>query len=171
MLPINIEDNDTTRHMRDEPRMEATLKLMVAVLTAKLGHSRVVLVFDDAHWMDSSSWALLRAVMKDVKPMLVVLTLRPLSEPTDDYEAVVKLAQVRVQGGGLTVHSLSSPTGALCRSQDKSKSAAGGLVELPGLSKAEMHDLLRHHLNVDEIPDRFHCEQRPYFHHAYMLVA
>jgi len=129
VLPIHIEDNDTTRHMRDEPRMEATLKLMVAVLTAKLGHSRVVLVFDDAHWMDSSSWALLRAVMKDVKPMLVVLTLRPLSEPTDDYEAVVKLAQ------------------------DKSKSAAGGLVELPGLSKAEMHDLLRHHLNVDEIPD------------------
>ncbi|KAL3900704.1 MAG: hypothetical protein SGPRY_012410 [Prymnesium sp.] len=55
--------------------------------------------------MDSSSWALLRAVMSDVKPLIV----------------------------------------------DKAHSAAGGEINLTGLSKSEIHDLLCHHLCVDVI--------------------
>ena len=35
-----------------------------------------VLVFEDVHWMDDSSWKLLTEVMREVKPLLVLLTYR-----------------------------------------------------------------------------------------------
>ena len=36
---------------------------MARLLELKLGGAHSTLMFDDTHWMDSSSWALLNAVM------------------------------------------------------------------------------------------------------------
>ena len=49
-------------------RREKTQQLMVRVLRAKLGRSAAVLVFEDVHWMDDSSWKLLVEVMAQVAP-------------------------------------------------------------------------------------------------------
>ena len=49
-------------------RREKTQQLMVRVLRAKLGRSAAVLVFEDVHWMDDSSWKLLVEVMAQVGP-------------------------------------------------------------------------------------------------------
>ena len=80
VLPVHIKDNEVTKHLSGETRLSTTIRLMVMVLAAKLGSGRPVIVFEDAHWMDSSSWAVLRAALDVVKPMLVLLTLRPLPE-------------------------------------------------------------------------------------------
>ena len=46
-----------------------------------------VLVLEDAHWLDSASWALARQVAEQVAPVLLVLATRPLSEPLPtDYQ-------------------------------------------------------------------------------------
>lgn len=109
--------------------MEAAIQLMVTVLAAKLGRSRTVLVFDDVHWMDSSSWTLVRAVMKDVKPILVLLNLRPMAEP---YPT-----------GYAEVEQLTRSSGSV---------GAGGVVRLEGLSEPEIHALLLDYLGVRSLP-------------------
>ncbi|MGB0385678.1 MAG: tetratricopeptide repeat protein, partial [Ardenticatenaceae bacterium] len=44
-------------------------------------NSGILLIIEDAHWLDSASWALLRLVQRDVQPLLVVMATRPISEP------------------------------------------------------------------------------------------
>ena len=44
------------------------------------------MVLEDAHWLDSASWALAAPVARRVRPLLLVLATRPLAEPLpDDY--------------------------------------------------------------------------------------
>ena len=66
--------------------------------------------------------------MREVRPLVVVLTLRPLAEPTEDYSALIEAAG------------------------DKERSASGGLIPLQGLAAPDVSRLLRDHLSVDDIP-------------------
>ena len=129
VLPIHIPDNEVTKHMSGESRMQATIWVMVAVLAAKLRDCRTALVFEDVHWMDSSSWALLRALVRDVEPLLVCLTLRPLAPDAQhqNYEALVK-------------HT--------------TKGEQSGVLELQGLKGPELLALLCDSLSVSEVPDK-----------------
>ena len=45
-------------------------------------------MFDDTHWMDSSSWALLNAVRGRVQPLLLVLTTRPMAETDPNFSKI-----------------------------------------------------------------------------------
>ncbi len=127
VLPIPIKDNEVTKHLTGETRMTATIRLMVTVLAAKLGEGRPVLIFEDVHWMDSSSWAVLRHALDVVKPMLVLLTLRPLPEPgrPAGYDEIVK------------EHKLCD--NAVC--------------ELPGLSVKELRELLCEAMGVTDVQE------------------
>ena len=129
VLPIQIKDNEVTKHLSGETRMSATIRLMVNVLTAKLGQGRPVVVFEDVHWMDSSSWAVLRAALREVRPMLVLLTLRPLPEPSRPvaYDEIVK-------------HH------TLCK---------GAVKELEGLATQELNDLICEHMGVEKVHGDF----------------
>lgn len=129
VLPMRIRDNDVTKHLTGETRMKATIDLMVQVVAAKLGAGRPVIVFEDVHWMDSSSWAVLRASMAAVQPLLVLLTLRPLPEParSKDYTAIV----------------------------EKHKLCDEAICELERMGEPELHDLICEQLGVHEIQSEF----------------
>ena len=113
VLPLHIEDNEVTKHMSGESRLATTIQLMVTVLAAKLRQGRTVIVFEDVHWMDSSSWALLRALQKVVQPLLVLLTLRPLTEVARPAEYI-----------------------------EMAKDPSSNVLELEGLSEEESRGLL-----------------------------
>ena len=53
---------------------------MLLVLSAKLGGSHTTLVLENVHDMDSPSWRLLRLALVQLKPMMVLLTMRPIKE-------------------------------------------------------------------------------------------
>eukprot|EP00966_Prymnesium_polylepis_P121495 2807829-Prymnesium_polylepis.1 len=72
-----MPDNEFTKQLSGEARKEASINVMCHVLAAKLGGMHSLLMFDDVHWMDSSSWQLLCQVKERVKPMLIILTKRP----------------------------------------------------------------------------------------------
>jgi hypothetical protein len=61
-------------------RAEETRELLVRLLRAALGGAPAVIVLDDAHWMDSASWALALAVSRRIAPLLLVLVTRPEPE-------------------------------------------------------------------------------------------
>ncbi|MCB9136082.1 MAG: AAA family ATPase [Anaerolineales bacterium] len=81
ILPLELPDNDFIHQMTAEVRAENTRKLLVQLLQTQAQQERTLLVIDDAHWLDSSSWAVLQSVVKNVRPLLVVLATRPIPEP------------------------------------------------------------------------------------------
>jgi peroxiredoxin/class 3 adenylate cyclase len=78
VLPIEIEDNETTRHMSGNLRAEKTLDLLVKILTNTSALEPIIIVLEDAHWLDSASWELALQLHQRVHPLLLVTVQRPI---------------------------------------------------------------------------------------------
>jgi predicted ATPase len=78
--------------MSGQVRASNTTDLLVGVLQSAVGVDptrRFLLVVEDAHWLDSASWELLGQVHDRVRPLLIVLAMRPPEEPVPaDYRAL-----------------------------------------------------------------------------------
>ncbi len=81
ILPVQIPDNDLTAAMTGEIRSGNIRELLSQVLTHETIRAPLLLVMEDLHWFDSASWALLVDVQSKVRPVLLALNTRPLSEP------------------------------------------------------------------------------------------
>jgi len=81
ILPIQIPDNDLTAAMTGEIRSGNIRELLAQVLTHETLRAPLLLVMEDLHWFDSASWALLVDVQIKVRPILLALNTRPLTEP------------------------------------------------------------------------------------------
>jgi predicted ATPase len=102
VLSRRIEDNEITKNMAGETRTTHMIKVMCRVVAAKMKQARAALVFEDVHWMDQSSWVLLHAVTKQVHPLLVLLTTRPVPEK----EAPSELAAIQSEADTLELAGL-----------------------------------------------------------------
>lgn len=81
ILPLDLPDNEVIHQMTAEVRAENTRNLLVHLLQNHAQHERTLLVIDDIHWLDSSSWAVLQSVVQNVRPLLIILATRPIPEP------------------------------------------------------------------------------------------
>ena len=80
-LPLDIPENELTTAMDGRVRAENTQGLLIRLLddTVRLGPA--VLILEDAHWLDSASWALALQVSRRVPAVLLVVGMRPIAEP------------------------------------------------------------------------------------------
>lgn len=93
LATTEFEDNDFTRDLVGEVRADNTHALAIALIKREAARMPLVLALEDSHWMDSASWALLRRVVREVEPALVVLATRPV-EPvhqTGEYRELLSL--------------------------------------------------------------------------------
>jgi len=81
ILPIQISDNELTSAMSGEIRSSNTREVLTRVLAHEAKWVPLLIVLEDLHWFDSSSWALLVDVQQKVRPIFLALNTRPLSEP------------------------------------------------------------------------------------------
>jgi len=82
LLPLNLPDNLSTLSLQGQRRAEQTLDLLVSLLKAFVTQTgKLILVIENAQWLDSISWKLLLQLQQDVHPLLLTLALRPLTEP------------------------------------------------------------------------------------------
>ena len=82
VLPLNLPDNAATLSLQGQTRAEQTLDLLVSLLKALVAQTgKMVLVIENAQWLDSISWKLLLRLQQEVQPLLLTLALRPLTEP------------------------------------------------------------------------------------------
>ena len=81
VLPLELPDNDLTARMTGKVRSDNTHDVLVALLQQAAAQQPLLLVLEDAHWLDSTSWALALAAFRQVQPMLLLLATRPLPEP------------------------------------------------------------------------------------------
>jgi class 3 adenylate cyclase/tetratricopeptide (TPR) repeat protein len=78
VLSFNLPENELTEQMRGEARQDATQELMVQLLQTFVSGQSLLLVIDEAHWLDSLSWTLLRRVQRELHPLLLVVVARPM---------------------------------------------------------------------------------------------
>jgi class 3 adenylate cyclase/tetratricopeptide (TPR) repeat protein len=83
VIDLDLVDSELTAAMLGEARAFTTQDLLAHLLQTEIERAgtALVLVLEDAQWMDSASWGLLRHVGRSVSPLLLVLTTRPLREP------------------------------------------------------------------------------------------
>ncbi|MFC2077669.1 tetratricopeptide repeat protein [Candidatus Bipolaricaulota bacterium] len=83
VLGVDLEETDLTRSYDPQLRQEGLAALIGELLLCRAMNAPLVLVLDDAHWMDSLSWDLSLSVARTLseRPTLIVLTHRPLADP------------------------------------------------------------------------------------------
>ena len=81
VLPLDLPDNELTAQLAGDGRANRTGELLVSLLQDQARAGRLLLVLEDAHWLDSASWALARRAWKEVQPLLLALAARPMAEP------------------------------------------------------------------------------------------
>ncbi len=78
VLGLDLPESDFTRPMTGEVRAANTHALLMGLLSESARAQRLVVFLEDAHWLDSASWALVRLVAREVEHVLLVVTTRPL---------------------------------------------------------------------------------------------
>jgi class 3 adenylate cyclase/tetratricopeptide (TPR) repeat protein len=92
LVALDLPETALTRAMRGDVRADNLRALVVRLLqrairpaggagTVRRTVRPLVLVLEDAHWLDSASWALARQVHEQAAPLLLVLATRPPSAP------------------------------------------------------------------------------------------
>ena len=90
VLPLDLPDNEITAQMTGKVRADNTRQLLVQLLqkVTQRGQDQperpYLLVLDDAHWLDSASWALALLVHQRIQPfdpLLLIFATRPIPQP------------------------------------------------------------------------------------------
>ena len=101
---LGLEPNEVTSEMSGPARALALAEVIGHVVGAAAAETPLLLAVEDAHWLDSASWAALREVGAKTDGVLIVLSTRPIADPVPaEYTAL------RAQDGALhlTLETLS----------------------------------------------------------------
>ena len=78
ILPIELPATPLVATLEADVRADAIRDLAIQLITTAASAAPRVIVLEDVHWADSSSWALLLAVARRVPRVLLVLATRPM---------------------------------------------------------------------------------------------
>lgn len=92
LLGLDLGASDLVAAMTDEVRAANTRKLLLAALEYLGETGPVAVTIEDAHWLDTPSWALLLAAARTIPSLLFVVTSRAPDEPSPDFGALQELA-------------------------------------------------------------------------------
>ena len=96
IVAVGIPDNELTAAMDGNVRAENTKLLLASILRATTAEAPVLIVVEDAHWLDSNSWALLLEVAQSVPRALLAVTMRPMADPPEPYARLRALTSTEV---------------------------------------------------------------------------
>lgn len=89
LLPVSIPENEFTSSLIGETRGGNIRELLVKVLQYEARRSRVLIVLEDIHWLDSASWTLLLDVYQQVRPLMLLVTTRPFERiPPQEFKQI-----------------------------------------------------------------------------------
>ncbi len=93
VLPLGLPESALTSQMSGELRAQNTRDTLVRFLQrTRQNANGMVLIVEDAHWLDSASWALLATVQQYIQPLFLVIGLRPMAEPLPKEYVALKAA-------------------------------------------------------------------------------
>lgn len=83
VLPLDFAETEMTAQMSSQVRGDNTNAMLLAILNKYLGETAVqphLIIFEDAHWLDSASWTLLLLMQRSLPNLLLALTTRPFTD-------------------------------------------------------------------------------------------
>jgi class 3 adenylate cyclase/tetratricopeptide (TPR) repeat protein len=80
VLSVDLPDNEATAQMTGVVRGDNARDLLSGLIGREASRAPLMIVLEDAHWLDSASWALLRQVRREVRSVLLLVTTRPTGE-------------------------------------------------------------------------------------------
>jgi len=97
ILNLGLLENDLTRPLDPQTRQQALTTLILTLLRAWLRERPLVLILEDAQWLDSLSWLLTlevaRAFAATHEPLLLVIATRPAPPDSAGAQALETLRQ------------------------------------------------------------------------------
>jgi predicted ATPase len=161
VLPLEFPENRTTLGMSEAIRVKTTHSFLLRLLQRQVNISvsrrkrPLMIVIENGQWLDPASFDLLLACSRLVKPMLIAIATRTVTEPTAGREPNSIWDQV--QGLPGSVH-LSMPLltneqaeALVCQKmgvEEISREAASILIEKTGGHPAHSLELVRSWLNA-----------------------
>lgn len=114
VLPLDFPDNDLTMEMTGKVRADNTSEVIITLLGQAASTQPLRIIIEDVHWMDSASWAFTQAVIRQVRPLLMVLVTRPVAnDGSPEYQALLESPNVlRLQ---LQALDASDTIGLVCK--------------------------------------------------------
>ena len=97
ILSVDLPDNDSTAQMNGVVRGDNTRDLLTALIGEEAAKGQLMLVIEDAHWLDSASLSLLSQVRRDVRSVLLLVTMRPTEEIQADPEGILSVEPTRLR--------------------------------------------------------------------------
>ena len=88
VLEQELTENAITSQMTGQVRADNTRTLLVNILQTAAEQIPFVLIVEDAHWLDSASWAVLMGVCERVDAAVIIAT-RPLSATPDEFDQIL----------------------------------------------------------------------------------
>ena len=127
VLPLDLPETERTLPMTGLARANSTNDLLVKILGRVSKRGPTIIAIDDAHWMDSASWALTLRVARDPGGVLLIVATRPrstvlpeqhqlLTQSADDILDLGQLSDeegLRLATQSLGVDALPAPVEAL----------------------------------------------------------
>lgn len=105
ILRLNCQETEESERVPPRGRALLTRDLLLHLFRHSAGGLATLLVLEDAHWLDSSSWALAEALAREVPEVLIVISMRPLVRDEQPAECA-RLARhehvLRLQLGALS---------------------------------------------------------------------
>ncbi len=102
VLPLDLAENELTGHMTGQVRLDNTNDLLVRLLGRASARGPKLVVVEDAHWMDSASWALMLRVARGVGGILLVVATRPVGPDfPEEHQALLQVADDILRLGNL----------------------------------------------------------------------
>jgi hypothetical protein len=100
VLRLHFHETDTSAQVPPRGRALLTRELLIHLFRQSAGGSGALLVLEDAHWLDSSSWALAEALAREAPEVLIVISLRPPGQG----EIPAELQRLAEHTGTLRIH-------------------------------------------------------------------
>ncbi len=89
---LDPQDNQLTEQMTGQIRADNTRALLIQILRIYINFEPKILALEDAHWLDSASWSLLADVVQNLGNLMVLISLRRLTENIpSQYELIINL--------------------------------------------------------------------------------
>ncbi len=102
IVPVGLDDNDRTRLLQGEARARQTHELVAKLAQAVADREPLLLVIEDAHWLDSASWQLLADLQQALQRVAILVATRPLPapepEPWPDVSGAHNTTLLRLKG-------------------------------------------------------------------------
>lgn len=107
VVGLALPENELLRWMTDEVRADNTREIAVRLLSSTKDRTTPLLVLlDDAQWIDTASWALARRLIQEVQGVVLVVLARPRESgepaPSDDEAKLFEGSAARVVLSGLS---------------------------------------------------------------------